>query len=176
MTGDFKTRLREKMLTDARSDYTWQTDPELAALDAVPPSQLSYQDYLSRYAIELRYPSARRKRFAIETMDGEHIGNCTYYAIDHKRAEAEMGIMIGNRGYWDRGYGADAINQLLDYIFSQTRLDRIYLKTLVKNTRAQKCFAKCGFTPCGNLMRDGYNFTLMELYRQSWQEPAERKA
>jgi RimJ/RimL family protein N-acetyltransferase len=168
MTGDPKTRLREKKLGDARGDYRWQTDPELAALDAVPPQSLSYADYLARYAAELRYPSARRQRFAIETLDGEHIGNCTYYAINHKRGEAELGIMIGNRDYWDRGYGVDAVTGLLDIIFRETGLNRIYLKTLASNTRAQKCFAKCGFTPCGRLKRDGYDFILMEIHRRHW--------
>jgi RimJ/RimL family protein N-acetyltransferase len=170
MTGDSKTRLREKRLSDARSDYLWQTDPELAALDAVPPQALSYPDYLARYAAELRYPSAQRQRFAIETPGGEHIGNCTYYAINYKRGEAELGIMIGNRKYWDRGYGVDAITGLLDIIFRETGLNRIYLKTLASNTRAQKCFAKCGFIPCGRLRRDGYDFILMEIYRRHWLE------
>ncbi len=175
MTGDGKTRLREKMMGDARCDYSWQTDPELAALDAISPSSLSYPEYLARYAIELRYPSARRQRFAIETLHGEHIGNCTYYAVDHKRGEAEIGIMIGNRDYWDNGYGADAINKLLEYIFGQTRLERLYLKTLVTNTRAQKCFARCGFTPFGQLKRDNYDFILMELHRQKWQQQAKKE-
>jgi RimJ/RimL family protein N-acetyltransferase len=170
MPGQAKTRLREKRLSDAGNDYLWQIDPELAALDAVPPQSLSYPDYLARYAVELRYPPARRQRFAIETLDGEHIGNCTYYAINHKRGEAELGIMIGNRDYWDKGYGVDAITGLLDIIFGETGLSRIYLKTLASNTRAQKCFAKCGFTPCGRLRRDGYDFTLMEIQRRHWLE------
>jgi len=170
MTSDVKTRLREKRLSDARFDYSWQTDPELAALDAVTPLPLSYAEYLARYAVDLRYTPARRQRFAIETTDGEHIGNCTYYAINHKRGEAELGIMIGNRNYWDKGYGVDAVTNLLEVIFRQTGLNRIYLKTLVTNTRAQKCFAKCGFTPCGHLNRDGYNFVIMELNRQQWLE------
>jgi RimJ/RimL family protein N-acetyltransferase len=170
MTSDSKTRLREKRLGDARFDYSWQADPELAALDAVTPLSLSYAEYLARYAVDLRCPSTRRQRFAIETSDGEHIGNCTYYAINHKRGEAELGIMIGNRNYWDKGYGVDAVNNLLELIFRQTRLNRIYLKTLVDNTRAQKCFTKCGFTPCGHLNRDGYNFVLMELNRRQWLE------
>ena len=78
--------------------------------------------------------------------------------------------MIGNRNYWDQGYGVDAVTNLLEVIFRLTGLNRIYLKTLVTNTRAQKCFAKCGFTPCGHLNRDGYNFVIMELNRQQWLE------
>jgi RimJ/RimL family protein N-acetyltransferase len=175
MTSQGKTRLREKKLGDAGSDYSWQTNPELSALDAVPPLSLSYPEYLARYATELRYPSARRQRFAIETTDGKHIGNCTYYAINNKRGEAELGIMIGNRNYWDKGYGVDAVTNLLELIFRETRLNRIYLKTLVNNARAQKCFTRCGFTPCGHLKRDGYNFILMELNRRQWHQQAKKE-
>jgi len=170
-----KSRLRKKKLADAHHDYAWQTDPELAELDAISPLKITYQQYLVKYAAELRYPSPRRERFAIETPDGEHIGNCTYYAIDKARGEAELGIMIGNRNYWDKGYGVDAVTNLVNHIFQRTKLNRIYLKTLVSNTRAQKCFTKCGFTPCGHLERDSYNFVLMELYRKQWLEQPERK-
>ena len=165
-----KIKLREKRLADAPDDYAWQTDPELAELDAAPLLTISFPQYLSNYASELRYPSSTRHRFAIETLNGEHIGNCTFYDINRTRGEAELGIMIGNRDYWDKGYGADAVTTLVNYIFRRTKLNRIYLKTLVSNTRAQKCFAKCGFTPYGRLKRDSYNFVLMELHRKQWQE------
>jgi ribosomal-protein-alanine N-acetyltransferase len=165
-----KTKLRGKRLADAPDDYVWQTDPELAQLDAVSLPTITFQQYLAQYASELRYPPSSRNRFAIETLDGEHIGNCTYYDIDKTRGEAELGIMIGNRSYWDKGYGVDAVTTLINHIFQQTKLNRIYLKTLVSNTRAQKCFTKCGFTPYGRRKRDSYNFVLMELHRKQWQE------
>jgi len=165
-----KTKLREKRLADAPDDYAWQTDLELAQLDAAPLLTISFQQYLSSYASELRYPSSSRHRFAIETLDGKHIGNCTYYDINKTRGEAELGIMIGNHNYWDKGYGVDTVTTLVNYIFQRTKLNRIYLKTLVSNTRAQKCFAKCGFILYGRRNKDSYNFVLMELHRKRWQE------
>lgn len=78
--------------------------------------------------------------------------------------------MIGDRDYWDRGYGADTVANLLDYVFRKTKLNRLYLKTLVANKRAQKCFAKCSFTPYGRLQKDGYSFILMELHREDWEK------
>jgi len=166
MTTSNKVRLREKRLDDVAVDYAWKTDAELTQLDAAPVLSIGFQQYLADYARELRYPPPNRKRFAIETPDGKHIGNCTYYAFDKAKGEAELGIMIGNRIYWDKGYGASAVNALVRHIFQHTKLIRIYLKTLISNTRAQKCFKKCGFTPCGHLNYDGYNFVLMELHRK----------
>ncbi|GAI02420.1 unnamed protein product, partial [marine sediment metagenome] len=94
--------------------------------------------------------------------------------IDEAKDEAELGIMICNRDYWDKGYGTDAVTTLVNHIFLQTNLKRIYLKTLDWNQRAQKCFKKCGFTPYGHLARDGYNFVLMELHRKQWKERQKR--
>jgi ribosomal-protein-alanine N-acetyltransferase len=177
ITGS-KIKLRAKRLADAPNDYAWQIDPELAELDAAPLPAISFQQYLSEYTRELRYPSLTRQRFAVETPDGKHIGNCSYYGIDETKGEAELGIMIGDRNYWDNGYGTSTVTTLVNYIFHNTKLNRIYLKTLASNARAQKCFKKCGFTPYGHIKRDGYNFLLMELHRKQWlkQQAESRKA
>ena len=165
-----KIRLREKRLADALNDYTWKTDHELARLDAAPQLTMAFSQYLSDYASELRYSFSTRHPFAVEVLDGKHIGNCVYYGVDKTKGEAELGVMIGNRDYWDKGYGADAVTTLVSYIFGQTNLNRIYLKTLDWNIRAQKCFQKCGFTPYGRMVRDGFNFVLMEIHRKQWEE------
>jgi RimJ/RimL family protein N-acetyltransferase len=165
-----KIKLHDKRLADALDDYTWRTDPELTQLDATQLLKATFPQYLSGYAFELRYPSPTRQPFAVETLDGKHIGNCVYYNIDKAKGEAELGIMIGDRAYWDKGYGTDAVTTLVGYIFRQTSLNRIYLKTLESNQRAQRCFQKCGFIPYGKLSRDGYSFRLMELHRKQWQE------
>ena len=161
-----KVILRDKRLADAQDDYAWQTDPELARLDAVSLLTITFSQYLSDYAAELRYSSLTRHRFAIETLDGKYIGNCAYYDINKTESEAQLGIMIGNCDYWDKGYGADAVTTLLSHIFCHTNLKRVYLKTLDSNHRAQKCFTKCGFTPYGHLVKDGFSFVLMERHRK----------
>jgi len=167
-----KVILRDKRLADAQDDYSWQTDPELAQLDASPLLAATFSKYLADYASELHYPSPTRCQFAIETVDGQHIGNCTYYGISEAGGEAELGIMIGNRDYWDKGYGADAVDALLSHIFHMTKLKRVYLKTLDSNHRAQRCFQKCGFTPYKYLIKDGFSFVLMEVCRENWRRTA----
>jgi len=170
MISSEKVKLREKRLADAADDYAWLTDAELAELDAAPLPTTTFPQYLAAYTSDLRYPPTIRHQFAIETGEGKHIGNCTYYGIDNDKKEAELGIMIGDRDYWDQGYGTDAVAALLDYAFQRTKLNRLYLKTLVANRRAQKCFARCGFTPYGRLQKDGYSFILMELHRKEWEK------
>jgi RimJ/RimL family protein N-acetyltransferase len=171
-----KVRIRPKKMEDARNDYQWQTDPELSDLDAVTPLRMSFETYQEEYREQLRFPSAMRRSFAIETLDGTHIGNCVYYNIDKTNREAEVGIMVGNRDYWDKGYGTDAMCVLVDYVFRRHNFGRLYLKTLEKNLRAHQSFCKCGFTPYGHMDRDGYSFLLMELPRTRWQEKDARPA
>ena len=165
-----KVRLRSKRLDDAWKDYNCQTDIELTRLDAVSPLTATFNEYLSDYITVLRSSSSTRHQFAVETMKGEHIGNCTYYDVDETKGEAQLGIMIGARDYWDKGYGADAVSTLVDYIFCQTNLNRIHLKTLDWNIRAQTCFKKCGFTPCRCMVKDGFSFEIMELSREQWEK------
>ena len=165
ITGN-KVILREKTLDDAWDDYTWETDPDLAGLDATFPVTMTFAHYFSDYANALQTILPISHRFAIDTLNGRHIGNCSCYNIDETKGEAELGIMIGDRSYWDKGFGADAVVILVNYIFHQTNLQRIYLKTLKTNRRAQRCFQKCGFTPCGHLVKNGFNFTIMGKYRQ----------
>ncbi len=174
MINGSKIRLCDKNLTNALNDYAWKTDPELARLDAAPLLNISFIEYQLSYANELRYPPPTKCQFAILTLDGKHIGNCAYYDISKSKGEAELGLMIGNRDYWDKGYGTDAVTALVSHIFDKTDLKRIYLKTLESNQRAQKCFNKCGFTPYGHRVSGGYSFVLMELYRTKWQQSKDK--
>jgi RimJ/RimL family protein N-acetyltransferase len=162
-----KIVLREKRLEDAEDDYAWRCDAELARLDAAPPLCISFSHFMATYAWEIRSSNREQHRFAIETLDGKHIGNCMYYGVDKRRKEAEIGIMLGDRSYWDQGYGTDAVKTLTHHIFKEAKLQRLCLHTLTWNLRAQRCFEKCGFVPCGHLTRQGNDFIVMELWR-SW--------
>jgi RimJ/RimL family protein N-acetyltransferase len=165
--------LRDKRLADAANDYRWKSDVELAYLDATLPVLVDFSAYLAGYVMELDYFACQGTHFAIETIEGKHIGNCMYYHLDKQKQEAELGILIGERDYWDKGYGSEAVAILVDYIFRENNLNRIYLHTIKNNSRAQRCFQKCHFVPCGNSSRDGYHFIEMELCRRDWEKYGE---
>jgi RimJ/RimL family protein N-acetyltransferase len=157
--------LREKTLDDAEQDYEWRRDPELATFDAARPYNGSLKDYVSIFSDELRYPSPYRKTIAVEDHAGRHVGNVMYYNADFHRKEAEIGVTIGLREYWAKGYGTDLLRTFVGYLFESLQLDRIYLKTLDWNLRAQRCFEKAGFTRYGTSRRGEYNFILMDIRR-----------
>ena len=137
-----KVVLRQKRIEDAFHDYQWRIDPELSKLDATFPLRIRYKEFVRFSLDEIEYPSRRSRRLAIDTKDGVHIGNCMYYDLDERRGQTELGIMIGDRDYWDGGYGTDAVVTLVGHIFKTiSSINKVYLHTLEWNSRARKSFA-----------------------------------
>ena len=164
--------LREKRLGDAPDDYRWRSEPELSRYDAARPLSMTYQEYLALYREELLFPNPYRRSLAIENEAGLHIGNVMYYNIDTLRQEAELGITIGERQYWGRGYGTEAARLLVERLLGKRDFRRVHLKTLDWNRRARRCFEKAGFAECGRAYRSGNSFILMEV-RREWLEAAQ---
>ena len=160
--------LRSKRIIDAWNDYIWRIDPELSQLDAAVPLGLSFTDFERFYREDLRKYNPRSFKFAIENKNGVHIGNCMCYDFNERRQQAEFGIMIGDRDYWGRGYGSDATKTLLAYIFTKTRIRRLYLHTLMSNRRAQRAFESAGFRKYDRVWREGKNFIQMEALAYEW--------
>ena len=161
--------LRPKRMDDVPADYMWRIDPELADLDATRPINLTIREYGRYQKDELQFPSPWSVRLAIDTLhDDRHIGNCMYYDINFDKGHAELGIMIGERSYWGKGYGEDAVRTLLRHMFTDTPMKMVYLHTLTRNLRAQRCFTKSGFSMIDEVRRDGYHFVRMEVQRQDW--------
>lgn len=162
--------LRQKRLGDAADDYRWRRDPELARYDAARPVTTPYAEYLALYQDDLAYPNPYRSSLAIEDLAGRHIGNAMYYNADYLRQQAEIGITLGEREYWNRGYGAEAVRLFVRYVLAKTGFRRLHLKTLDWNHRARRCFEKAGFVAYGRDRRAGHEFILMEFLRE-WLKP-----
>ena len=164
-------RIREKRVEDIRNEYSWRVDPELSRLDATRPMTMSYEDFFRYSKEEMQFPNYRSKRLAVETLEGVHIGNIMYYDLNMQNSQAELGIMIGDKGYWSSGYGTDTGYTLLRHLFTILELDRVYLHTLSWNYRAQASFTKSGFKLVRNVKRGSQDFILMEVLRSDWEEP-----
>lgn len=164
-------RLREKQIEDAWRDYSWRKDRELADYDATRPITMTFRAYTATVTEELRRPSKFRRTFAIEDREsGRHIGNVMYYGYDSYLGETELGITIGERAYWGRGYGSEAVRCLLRHLFEEVQLRRVYLHTLTTNARAQRAFRRAGFRRLRSVRRDGYDFERMEISREEFEQ------
>lgn len=165
-----KINLRSKKIEDAEQDYEWRTDPELSALDATVPINISLREYISHFKDELKYPVPWSVKYAIETKNEYLIGNIMYYDIDPIEKEAEIGIIIGDKAFLSKGYGTDALYTLASHVFNTTNIMLLYLHTLTTNERARKAFKKVGFKEVGPVRKEGMNFIKMDLLKADWEQ------
>ena len=165
-----KVILRPKRIEDAEDDYTWRCDEELAELDASSPIRQSFDEFLRYYKDDLHRQSPSSIKFAIDDLNGNHIGNVMCYDINLNFGEAELGVMIGKREYWNKSFGYHTLAGLIDHMFLDRELRLLYLHTLDWNFRAQRSFQKCGFIPKRTIHRSGRDLIRMELERNYWLE------
>ncbi|SHJ02402.1 GNAT family N-acetyltransferase [Lutispora thermophila] len=93
----------------------------------------------------------------IETIDGgKPIGTIQLYDFNETDQSCKLGIRIGDRDYWGKGYGEDAIKALLRYAFYELDIFRVSLKLYEYNERASRCYLKCGFKYEGRTRKSAY--------------------
>jgi RimJ/RimL family protein N-acetyltransferase len=76
---------------------------------------------------------------------GEAIGSCGFHRISSSNRSAGLGILIGDKSYWGRGYGREAMKLLCGYGFDLLNLNRIGLSVYAYNERAIRCYERVGF-------------------------------
>lgn len=154
-TGE-KVRLREYRREDINIRLSYINDPEIEKLlvaETPYPVTLNEEEkwFESISAFKDTY------RFAIETIeDSEYIGECSISNVDWKNSVAAVGIFIGKKKFWGKGYGKDAMKTLISFIFMQMNINKVRLNVYSFNERAIKCYEKCGFKTEGILREEMY--------------------
>ena len=122
---------------DAPRFTTWVNDPEVAAGVTLARQVLGVErmrDKLARHA-------GRQAYFAIVALDGDElIGNCGIDDIDDIDDIDGLVILIGDKRFWNRGFGADAVRLLLRFGFLTLGLNNIHLRVHAFNERAIRCY------------------------------------
>lgn len=143
-------------MTDAEMHklYEWSRDEEVLRWSGGSPTDLSETEFREHLHAERLYGPTNRRAFLVFAAPDHApearepltlIGRLGVFGIDWDKAEGELGIVIGEKEYWNRGYGRDAVRTLVHHLFTTSSLERIYLYTFAENTRAQKSFAAAGF-------------------------------
>jgi len=147
-------RLRAVEFSDAANAHRWINDREVKRylMARYPYSLASEEEWAANAAKPNDYGEVR---FAIETKDGVHIGLCGLHRGRPEERTADLGIMIGDRDYHERGYGTDAVLTVLGFGFEQMNLHRVSLGVFEFNERARAVYRKAGFTDEGR-ERDAY--------------------
>ena len=161
----------------------WRNDPEVAywATGGDPKYEFRSEEEANR---DLSWHMENSSmldgyQFAVFTHDGKFIGTADYREVDHVKRSSTVGITIGDKNYWGKGYGTDALQVLADYLFNRLNLRRIQLDTWSGNERAIKSYKKCGFRVEGILKENEfvngkyYDTVIMGLLKSQWKGSGE---
>jgi len=85
----------------------------------------------------------------IDNESNNSIGRSIIFDIDHINRKAMLGLFIGEKEYWNKGYGRESLNLLLDYAFNLLNLNSMMLGVSSFNKRAIKCYESVGFKEIG---------------------------
>ena len=116
------------------------------------------------------------KIFAIDTAAKIHIGSVGLHQINLRNRRALFAIMIGDKNYWNKGYGSDATKTILRYAFETLKLHRVYLTVFNYNPRAIHVYKKLGFKTEGqwreHVHHKGkfHNEILMGILDREWKK------
>lgn len=148
-------RLRAIEPEDAERAFKWINDPEVNhTLMARYPFSLQWE---KEWAAGAAKPSDfSEARFAIETKDGVHIGICGLHRARPEDRGSELGIMIGEAEYREKGYGTDAMLTLVGFAFHQMNLHKVSLGVFEFNPRGYAVYKKCGFVEEGRRREEVY--------------------
>ena len=115
--------------------------------------------------------------FTIRTLEDDRLlGDITLSVINWGSRDSFVGIGIGEREFWGKGYGSDAMQLILRYAFTELNLNRVSLTVFEFNSRAIRSYEKVGFTPEGRvrqmIQREGrqWDILYMGILREEWME------
>lgn len=159
-----RIRLRALERADLPCFVRWFNDPEVRqGLSRYLPLSMAeeeiwFENILKREAVERPLaievksedmPS--RKEEIQHQQDWILIGNAGFFNFDWRNRSAELGIMIGEKTCWNKGFGTETLRLLLRHGFATLNLHRIYLRVYENNPRAIRAYQKAGFTLEGRL-------------------------
>ena len=151
-------RLRAYEKSDLDAVMKWVNEEEVTDLlggDLLvyPVSSLAEEKFVEAAA----NPSDKQKTFVIETLNNpRYIGGISFNVINWLNRSAGLGIVIGDKSLWGKGYGSDAMRVLMRLAFDKMNLHRLWLHVHDHNPRAIKSYEKCGFRREGVLREDHF--------------------
>lgn len=128
--------LRAARRDDMLAIHEYNNDPEVElAGGGDPPIPQSFERLLADFDAEAGKGGRNGASFIIEA-DDHCIGFCALFHFDEAGRTAALGITIGDKAYWGKGYGREAVQLLVDYAFRLRNLRRVWLTVNGRNQRA----------------------------------------
>ncbi len=143
--------LRPMVLEDAEAMHAFKSDPAATQFFGQDPhSDLEQTRAWVRCGLE-GWKNGSSITWAITLRhDGQVIGECCLWNIDHGSKRAELGYEL-LRSQWKRGLMNEALTAVLDFGFKAMGLNRVEASPLSINLPSQNVLVKLGFKHEGTL-------------------------
>lgn len=158
----------------AKAEVRWESDSEYHRLADSDPAYMWSEKKVKEW-IEKMDERENRFGFSIHSLaEDKFIGFIGLFIEQWTSGEAWVGIAIGERDFWGRGYGTDAMRLILGYAFLELNLRRVSLGLHGYNQRALKSYEKAGFKMEGvirsEIGREGrrWDSLFMGILREEW--------
>lgn len=166
--------------TDAELLARWSRDAEyLRLLDSGLARLASLKQSKEDIQSWLEHEKPNDYAFAIRTLAEDRlIGMIDLDGICWSNGDTFVGIAIGERDCWGKGFGTDAMRVILRFAFMELNLHRVSLDVFEYNPRAIRSYEKAGFKVEGRvrqaLNRDGrrWDVIYMGILREEWEHDA----
>lgn len=163
----------------AKAYTAWTRDSELQRLfDAGASSLHSAKAGTDFFEKLLKNDSQANHFFSIRKLDDNRLlGDINLDVINNwSSRDSFVGLGIGDREDWGKGYGTDAMKIMLRFAFTELNLRRVTLTVFEYNPRAIRSYEKTGFYHEGRLrgalLRDGkrWDMLYMGILAEDWKE------
>jgi RimJ/RimL family protein N-acetyltransferase len=145
--GD-KVYLTELDWANAETIRNWLNDPEVHEYLLVGHIPITLED--ERRYFDTQAASADRYTFEVHAaVDGRYLGNIGIKDVDLLHRRAELGLVIGSKEDWGKGYGADAIVTCLRFAFFTLGLHSVRIRAHEDHRRALDLYRRVGFAEVG---------------------------
>ncbi|MEI7844208.1 MAG: GNAT family protein [Chloroflexota bacterium] len=171
-----RIRLRAVEQSDVPRFVEWLNDPEVIAGLLIYLPMASWEETSWFEALATRPAEERPLAVDARMPDGTwtHIGSIGLHQIKSTNRSAEFGIFIGEKTFWNNGYGSEATQLALKHGFETLNLNRISLQVFETNSRAIHVYEKIGFILEGKLRQEIYrnghyiDTLIMSILRSEW--------
>jgi len=136
--------------SDLPAFAVWFADLELTAYLGI--SGMSFMPEHEERWYESVVEGRDLKTYAIVVREGQRvIGSISLQNINQRNGVAELGIAIGDKNAWGKGYGSEAVRLMTDYGLTFCGLHTVYLSLVDFNQRGHHAYLKAGFKEAGRL-------------------------
>ncbi|MFH1664878.1 MAG: GNAT family protein [Candidatus Omnitrophota bacterium] len=135
--------------------FQWANDKEVTRhlfMGAVP----NIMENLEEWFNNIRKCNEDIVFMVVDKLKDKEIGFCGFHRILWMHRHAEYRVFIGEKDYWDKGYGQEIMKLMVRYGFEILNFNKVWLGVTASHKRAVSSYLKSGMVEEGVLRQEIY--------------------